>query len=307
LIKPIEESIKNTRPSTSYITRQGSRIATLPQGIVATMSVDGTYEYIHVLRAPTGTEETNRQKYLPVLQLPPPADFKKFTKAVMLRSGREARLTQDAKGVRIDVRLDAWDPIDTVIKLSVQPGFGLPSQGKKVTMSGAETPGMPLKNAVDGDKNTGWSSETVKDGANNPWVAIDMGDVVGMSTLVLFPRVLEKVVGHNFPVDFQIAVSADGQDFKNLLTITDYKVRSMRGSASEYVWDPDLNDYRKAKAGEEPGDLSLSGSGKKSPADYPQSFVLPEGTTGRYLKITGTKLSPEKRMQFTEIQVFGMK
>jgi hypothetical protein len=122
LIKPIEESIKNTRPSTSYITRQGSRIATLPQGIVATMSVDGAYEYIHVLRAPTGTEETNRQKYLPVLQLPPPADFKKFTKAVMLRSGREAKLTQDAKGVRINVGLDAWDPIDTVIKLSVQPG-----------------------------------------------------------------------------------------------------------------------------------------------------------------------------------------
>jgi hypothetical protein len=40
----------------------------------------------------------------------------------MLRSGREAKLTQDAKGVRINVGLDAWDPIDTVIKLSVQPG-----------------------------------------------------------------------------------------------------------------------------------------------------------------------------------------
>ena len=91
-----------------------------------------------------------------------------------------------------------------------------------------------------------------------------------------------------------------------MLTITDYKMKSMRSSTSEQVWDPDLNDYRKAKAGEETGDLSLSGAGKKNPADYPQSFELPEGTTGRYLKITGTKLSPEKRMQFTEIQVFGM-
>ena len=306
LIKPIEESIKNTRPSTSYITRQGSRIATLPQGIVATTSIDGTSEYIHVLRAPTGTEDTNRQKYLSVLQLPPPADFKKFTKAVMLRSGREARLTQDAKGVRIDVGRDAWDPIDTVIKLSVQPGFGLPSQGKKVTMSGPETAGLPPKNAVDGDKNTGWSSELVQDGANNPWVAIDMGDVVGMSTLVLFPTVSQQVVGTNFPVDFEISVSADGQDYKKVLTVSDHKVQSMVSNTSGHVWDPELNDYRKANTGEEAGDLSLSSAGNKKPADYPQSFMLPNGTTGRYLKITGTKLALEKRMQFTEIQVFGM-
>ena len=306
LIKPIEESIKNTRPSTSYITRQGSRIATLPQGIVATTSIDGTSEYIHVLRAPTGTEDTNRQKYLSVLQLPPPADFKKFTKAVMLRSGREARLTQDAKGVRIDVGRDAWDPIDTVIKLSVQPGFGLPSQGKKVTMSGPETAGLPPKNAVDGDKNTGWSSELVQDGANNHWVAIDMGDVVGMSTLVLFPTVSQQVVGTNFPVDFEISVSADGQDYKKVLTVSDHKVQSMVSNTSGHVWDPELNDYRKANTGEEAGDLSLSSAGNKKPADYPQSFMLPNGTTGRYLKITGTKLALEKRMQFTEIQVFGM-
>lgn len=306
LIKPIEESIKNTHPSTSYITRQGSRIATLPQGIVATMSVDGACEYIHVLRAPTGTEEINRQKYLPVLQLPPPADFKKFTKAVMLRSGREVRFTQDTNGVRIDVGRDAWDPIDTVIKLSVQPGFGLRSQGKTVTMSGPETPGLALKNAVDGDKSTGWSSESVKDGGSNPWVAIDLGSVVGMSRLVLFPRVLDKAVGNNFPVDFQVSVSADGRDFTQVLAIADYKVKSMRSSASDQVWDTDLNDYRKAKAGEATGEFSLSGAGKKNPADYPQSFILPEGTSGRYLKITGTKLSLEKRMQFTEIQVFGM-
>lgn len=306
LIKPIEESIKNTRPSTSYITRQGSRIATLPQGIVATTSIDGTSEYIHVLRAPTGTEDTNRQKYLSVLQLPPPADFKKFTKAVMLRSGREARLTQDAKGVRIDVGRDAWDPIDTVIKLSVQPGFGLPSQGKRVTMSGPETAGLPPKNAVDGDKNTGWSSELVKDGANNPWVAIDIGDVVGMSTLVLFPTVSQQVVGANFPVDFEISVSTDGQDYKKVLTVSDHKVQSMVSNTSGHVWDPELNDYRKANTGEEAGDLSLSSAGNKKPADYPQSFMLPNGTTGRYLKITGTKLALEKRMQFTEIQVFGM-
>lgn len=56
-----------------------------------------------------------------VLQLPPPADGKEFAKAVLLRSGREAKLGQNEQGLRIEVpRHDAWDPIDTVIKLTVQ-------------------------------------------------------------------------------------------------------------------------------------------------------------------------------------------
>lgn len=306
LIKPIEESIKNTRPSTSYITRQGSRIATLPQGIVATMSVDGDYEYIHVLRAPTGTEETTQQKYQQVLQLPPPADFKKFTKAVMLRSGREATLTQDAKGVRINVGRDAWDPIDTVIKLSVQQGFGLQSRGKTLAMSGPETAGGSLKNAVDGNLNTGWSSEPAKAG-ETPWLQIDLGDAVTIERLHLIPFVKGDTVGYNFPVDFEVSVSSDGNGFTPVLSVKDYTVKALRSSKTDQVWDPDLNDYRKAKAGEETGDLSLSGSGKKSPADYPQHFFLPEGTKGRYVKITGTKLKDENRMQFMEVEVYGKK
>jgi hypothetical protein len=149
LIKPIEESVKNTRPSNSFVTKQGSRIATLPYGIVATTSTDGLSEYLHVLRPPT-----REQSYLHHLELPLPADFRKFTKAVMLQSGRPATLRQDEKGVRIDVPWqDAWDPIDTVIKLTVEPGYGLLSAGKAVTMSGKdETPGWPLKNATDGKR-----------------------------------------------------------------------------------------------------------------------------------------------------------
>ncbi len=307
LIKPIEESIKNTRPSTSFITRQGSRIATLPQGIVATRSADGAYEYIHVLRGPTGTEENNRQRYVTRLQLPPPADFKKFTKAVMLRSGREAKLTQDEKGVCIEVPWqDAWDPINTVIKLHVQPGFGLLSQGKLLTMSGPETPGWPLKNAVDGNKNTGWSSEPAKEG-EAPWVMLDLGDSSELVRVHLFPRVTDKAIDLNFPVDFEFAVSDDGQTFTTSLAVSGYKVASPRDVRSEYVWDPGLNDYRQAEAGEATADLSLSGSGKKSSEDYPQYFALPAGTKGRYLKITGTKLKDERRMQFTEIELFGSK
>jgi hypothetical protein len=272
---------------------------------VATTSVDGKFEYIHVLRAPTGKGERDRQAYVNTLELPPPADFKKFTKAVMLRSGRNANLVQNEKGVRIDVPWqDAWDPLDTVIQLTAEAGAGILSREKPVTMSGPETPGWPLKNAVDGNKNTGWSSEPVN-GGSQPWVMIDLEKTAAVSQVHLYPRILDKVIGYNFPVDFEISVSADGTNFTRTLAVTDYKVTSPRAYKTEYVWDATLNDYKKAPVGQEPEDLSLSGSGQKSPQDYLQYFVLPEGTQGRYVKITGTKVKDEPRMQFTEIEIFG--
>ena len=300
LIKPIEESVKNTRPSNSFVTKQGSRIATLPYGIVATTSTDGLSEYLHVLRPPT-----REQSYIHHLELPPPADFRKFTKAVMLRSGRPATLRQDEKGVRIDVPWqDAWDPIDTVIKLTVEPGYGLLSAGKAVTMSGKdETPGWPLKNATDGNKNTGWSSEV----GGQPWVTVDLGAVAAISRIHLYPRVFNENTTYCFPTDFEIAVSTDGAVFQTALSVKDYKGVSARQEQTGFVWDPGLNDYRPAKPSETGADLSISGAGAKTSADYPQYFVLPENTKGRYVRITGIKLKDEPRMQFTEIEVYGRK
>ena len=131
LIKPIEEAIKNTLISTSFPSPQGSRIATLPHGIVATQSTDGLSEYIHVLRPPTGNEEKTRERYVNILQLPVPADGKTFAKAVVLTSGREVKMEQNERGIKLEVpRLDAWDPIDTVIKLTVQ-NPGTPSSATK--------------------------------------------------------------------------------------------------------------------------------------------------------------------------------
>ena len=306
LIKPIEESIKQTHPSDSWITPQGARIATLPHGIVATQSLDGQYEYVHVLRAPTGQDDKTRERYVGMLVLPPPADFKKFTKAVNLRTGKEYTIKQDDKGVRINVPGDAWDPIDTVIKLTGEVGYGVLSKGKTATMSGPETPGWVIKNAVDGNKDRGWSSEAAKPG-ETPWLMIDLENTVGISRVHIYPRVMDKAIDVNFPIDFDISVSADGQNFTKALTVTDYKVTSPRAGKTQYVWDPTLNDYKKAEAGQETEDLSLSGSGKKSSADYPQYFVMPDGTKGRYIKITGTKLKSDGRMQFTEVEVFGGK
>jgi hypothetical protein len=65
------------------------------------------------------------------LQLPVPADGKTFAKAVVLTSGREVKMQQNERGIKLEVpRLDAWDPIDTVIKLTVQ-NPGTPSSATK--------------------------------------------------------------------------------------------------------------------------------------------------------------------------------
>jgi hypothetical protein len=126
LLEPIAQSVKNTCASTSYPTPQGSKIATLPHGIVATRSVDGACEYIHVLRPPAARAFLADKDR--ILRLPPAKDGARFSSAVMLRTGRKAILKQDEKGVTIQVPWqDAWHPLDTVIKLTRQPGYGTTS------------------------------------------------------------------------------------------------------------------------------------------------------------------------------------
>ncbi|MCX6877747.1 MAG: hypothetical protein NTW21_28640 [Verrucomicrobia bacterium] len=72
-------------------------------------SVANGFEYLHVLNPPTGT----------TLHLPVPADAKKFPSATMLVSGRAATLVQDATGMHIKIP-EAWDPLNTVIKLAAR-------------------------------------------------------------------------------------------------------------------------------------------------------------------------------------------
>ena len=111
-LAPIAESIKCTYPSTSYVTAEGSKILTLPWGVVATRSVDDRYEYIHVLIPPAeGT-----------IHLPPPADGKRFVSAALLTTGEQASMTQTARGV--DLALPKgfrWDTLDAVFRLTVRP------------------------------------------------------------------------------------------------------------------------------------------------------------------------------------------
>ena len=144
-------------------------------------------------------------------------------------------------------------------------------------MSGAETPGWPSSNLLDGDKNRGWSAEKVNPGALS-WVAIDLGAIFEIESIELYPRVMGDKVGHNFPLDFIIEVSDQGKDYKEVVARKDYKI-----------------------------DVTANKTGKLLSGNYPQKFVLPAGISSRYVRITGTKLDGNNQMQIMEASVYGYK
>ena len=113
-IAPIAASIKNTYPSTSWLTAPETSIPALPQGIVATRSTDDTKEYIHVLNPP-GTK---------TLRLPPPADGKVFTSAKLLKNNRAVTLVRTTRGMSLTLgNQDNWETLNTVIVMDVaSPG-----------------------------------------------------------------------------------------------------------------------------------------------------------------------------------------
>jgi autotransporter-associated beta strand protein len=113
-LAPIATSVKNTYPSTSWLTKPYTHITQLPYGIVATRSTDDTKEYIHVLNPP-GTK---------TLTLPAPADGKVFTNARLLKNSRAVTLARTTRGLSLTLgSLDNWETLDTVIVMDVvSPG-----------------------------------------------------------------------------------------------------------------------------------------------------------------------------------------
>jgi len=179
IIKPISESIKNTYASSSYVTPAGATIPALPNGITATKSVCGRYEYIHVLVPPAGN----------TIHLPPPLDGKQFVSAVMLRTGHQAELRQDSQGVHITVP-DEWDPLDTVIKLTVGhiPSKSFSTavipQEQIIAVSSDHVPGYEAIKAIDGDTSTIWL--TNEDRFHS--IVLNLGKVYEVAKLRVLPR-----------------------------------------------------------------------------------------------------------------------
>jgi hypothetical protein len=110
-LKPIETSVKNTRPSKSYVTPDSATLGTILWG-TATESKDGLKTYIHVLK-PTSSAVSGK-----TLTLAAPADGKIFTSAKLLVGGAAVALKQTASAVTLTLPASAsWDKLDTVIVL----------------------------------------------------------------------------------------------------------------------------------------------------------------------------------------------
>lgn len=111
-VSPIKDTVFNTRASTSYITT-AQKFGDLQWG-VALQSKDGSKEFIHVLKPPAGD----------TLELPAPADNKKFISARLVNSQGNVILNQTEDGVSLQLSDGAkWDLYNTVIELTCQSTF----------------------------------------------------------------------------------------------------------------------------------------------------------------------------------------
>jgi len=231
---PVRESLRDVYASRSYPTAEGSTLAGLPHGVVATRKTDDTVEYLHVLSPPEGRS----------LALPAPADGKRFTTAALLADGTTVELTQDDNGVRLTLPDGhTWHPLNTVIRLEVDPATIAPRDlalHRPVFASSSieRDPAWPPRSnwnrirLVDGQTsvtaapqkwstgNAGWSSVRLEQDREEH-VGVDLGDSVTIGEVRLYPRDDGEHAGQGFPLDFQIQVSEDGKTWPTVVTRTD--------------------------------------------------------------------------------------
>jgi len=157
LVNPIAPSLKNVLSSTSYPTPAGFRLPDLNWG-VATRAIDDSVEYLHVLNPPADSTGS--------LTLPPPADGKKFEKAVLLASRKPVAIKQDESGLHLKLPDGgSWDKLDTVIALKIAADSPPQNLALWKAFRGSSFPDPTSKvnsayafYAVDDDPATAWSS-----------------------------------------------------------------------------------------------------------------------------------------------------
>jgi len=190
LLKPVERAIKNTYPSTSYLTAPDTKIADLAWG-VATRSIDDKFEYLHILKAPADGSKT--------LKLPAPADGKKFAKAIILDGAKPVSLNQSADGLTLTLPAGvSWNPLNTVIAMQVAADSPVQNvalwKGSRAS-SHTENSKHPSM-ATDGKPDSSWASDPQD---ANPWLAIDLGSPCAIERIELEGTFLsgDRIVGSN--------------------------------------------------------------------------------------------------------------
>jgi hypothetical protein len=112
LIAPVAGSIMNTNASEAFVTEDHERLEQKGWG-VATDAPDGSATYLHVLRPPDSN----------TLDIGKPANGIRFRSASLLPGGQSVALKGNpATGYTVSLPEGAaWDKLDTVIKLAVDP------------------------------------------------------------------------------------------------------------------------------------------------------------------------------------------
>lgn len=266
LIKPVERSIKNTYPSASWRTAPGTRIANLTWG-VATRSLDDKFEYLHVLKAPADGSRT--------LKLPPPADGRKFSKAVLLADKKALALKQDESGLSLALPSgSSWDRLDTVIALAVADDSPVQNvalwKGCRAS-SLADNATHPSK-ATDGEDGTGWSSQADD---SQPWLVMDLA----------LPCAINRIEASGPFATGDVVKISDTMDFTNakpLATFTAGPVGTLEIRKATYGKDAQTVDItEKAKQSVVSGGLSLK-------ADVPLTGTDPAPNIVKDLRVEYT-------------------
>ncbi len=323
LLKPVERSVKNTYPSSSFLTAPDTKIADLTWG-VATRSIDDKFEYLHILKAPADGSK--------ILKLPPPADGKKFSKAVLLADKKPVALKQDESGLSLALPTgSSWDPLNTVIALAVADDS--PVQNSAVwkacrASSHAENSTHPSK-ATDGAYSTGWVSHP--DDAQ-PWLLIDLAQ----------PCDISRIEASGSPATGDVVKISDTMDFTNAKPLTTF--RSAPGGTLEIqkatygngAQAADVTDkvrqaivsgglnltVENSLSGGDPApnvpkelriEYSMDGKDEAKVIPEGQSIIIgtakpwiievPAGTTARFIRLERSQ--PGVPLKVSEVRVFG--
>lgn len=267
-IKPVAASIKHTYASTSWQTAPGTKLPSLTWG-VATRSTDDKIEYLHILKPPAGGSSN--------LTIPPPADGKRFAKAVLLSNRKAVALKQTESGVALALPAgEAWDKLDTVIALQVaadSPPTNV-AQWKAFTASSFPDP-SPARtsayafHAVDGDAGTAWTSRA--DGATEgnasvppdprPWCRVDLGKECTLARV--------EVVGPiGAGVALQVSHADDFAAARTLATSTEVKSGVLEITKATYgKGDRQADVTAKLRAAASNGNLTIKSENALSGGD----------------------------------------
>ena len=87
----------------------------------------------------------------------------------------------------------------------------------------------PVSNLWDEDKeNTFWSSDENSESTTEETVVLYLKDSYPVCGIELYPCTIEDEISY-FPQNFTISVSADGEDWEDVYTKKDYKVKNAEG------------------------------------------------------------------------------